>query len=77
MEKVNIDVNPNLCIACYSCQLWCSLVYTGAFNPEKARITIVYSSPPHISFSDDCIKGCSLCTKYCPTGAIKRANRRS
>ncbi len=68
MEKTNIAVDPGKCTQCYSCQLRCSLAYTGSFNPEKARIVI---DPPHsISFTDECIAGCSLCTRYCAYGAI-------
>lgn len=68
MEKTNIRVQPELCTHCQCCQLQCSFIYTGAFNPEKARIVIDW--PKAISFTDDCIKGCSLCTRHCPVGAI-------
>lgn len=68
MEKTNIRVESKECTQCYCCQLICSFVFTGAFNPEKARIII--DPPDSISFTDDCVKGCTLCVKYCPTGAI-------
>lgn len=73
MEKTNIEVNPGQCTQCHCCQLRCSLAFTGAFNPEKARIII---DPPYrIVFTDECLKGCSLCVKYCPYGAISRRRR--
>jgi NAD-dependent dihydropyrimidine dehydrogenase PreA subunit len=74
IEKTNIKVFPEKCTACYSCQLRCSLAYTGAFNPEKARLII---APPHtISFTDECIKNCSLCARYCAYDAIVRVKGR-
>ena len=68
MGKTNIVVEPKLCTQCLCCQLQCSVVYTGAFNPEKARIVIDW--PDSIRFTDDSIEGCSLCARYCPVGAI-------
>jgi NADPH-dependent glutamate synthase beta subunit-like oxidoreductase len=69
MNKTNIRVNPQECKGCLVCQLLCSLAYTGAFNPEKARIII--EPLQEISFTDDCIEnriGGSLppCQAACP-----------
>ena len=69
MRKTNVKVDPGACCECYSCQLVCSLVYTGAFNPLKARIVI---RPGEISFKDECVETCSLCTNYCAYGALIR-----
>lgn len=68
MEKTNIAINPKQCTQCHSCQLRCSLAYTNSFNPEKARIII--DPPDKILFSEDCVRGCSLCVRYCAYGAI-------
>ena len=70
MEKTNITVFPEKCAECMCCQLICSLTYAGAFNPEAARIVI--DVPNGIRFTDDCVEGCSLCTKYCEYDAITR-----
>lgn len=70
MEKTNIKMDPSKCAECLLCQLRCSLAYTGAFNPEKARIVI---DPPEIRFTDECVSGCILCTRYCTYGAITAA----
>jgi len=71
VEKVNIKVEPQKCTQCSCCQLSCSLLFTGAFNPEKARIVISAGDPPEsITFTDECVAKCSLCTRYCPVGAI-------
>ena len=71
MEKVKIKIEAEKCTQCYCCQLRCSFIYTGAFNPEKARIVI--DMPEGIHFTDDCIKGCVACALYCPAGALSRA----
>ncbi len=70
MNKDNIAVNPEKCTECMCCQLICSLTYAGSFNPEEARIVI--NPPNEIGFTGECVKGCSLCTKYCVYGAITR-----
>ena len=69
MAKTNITANPQECKECLICQLRCSLAYTGAFNPEKARIKI--DPLKEISFDDDCIEDCILCARYCPFGALE------
>jgi NAD-dependent dihydropyrimidine dehydrogenase PreA subunit len=68
MEKTNAKVDPQKCSGCGCCQLLCSFVFTGAFNLEKANIVIDW--PKSISFTDDCVEGCSICLRYCPLGAI-------
>ena len=70
MEKSNIDVFPEKCAECMTCQLMCSLTYTGSFNPEEASIVI--NPPDVIRFTDECREGCVLCTKYCEYGAINK-----
>ena len=70
MEKDKIAVASKNCTECMCCQLICSLTYNGEFNPEKARIVI--RPPNEISFTDDCIKGCILCTQYCVYRAITK-----
>jgi NAD-dependent dihydropyrimidine dehydrogenase PreA subunit len=69
MRKTNVKTNPAVCCECYSCQLACSLVYTGAFNPLKARIVI---RSGEIAFTDECVETCSLCAKHCAYGALTR-----
>jgi len=67
MTKTNIKVDPSVCSGCLSCQLICSLQYTGAFNPLKARVVI---KSGEISFTDNCIEACHLCANYCTYGAL-------
>ena len=70
MEKKNINVDLKRCVECYTCQLACSFVHEGAFNPEKARIVI--DPPNEISFTDECLPGCHICADYCAYDAIAR-----
>ncbi len=65
--NLKVRINPNLCAQCYTCELICSLTYEGLFNVNRARIKV---EPDKISFSDDCVKNCSLCIQYCPFGAL-------
>ena len=68
MDKRSLKVDAQKCVQCLCCQLQCSLSYTGAFNPEKARVIV--DPPGRISFSEECVSGCSLCARYCFLGAI-------
>lgn len=74
VEKKNIEINVEKCAGCLHCQLLCSFTYTGAFNPEKARIVIEFPTGSSwrgkIGFTEDCIDGCSLCARNCNFGAI-------
>ena len=77
MEKKNIKVDPKECVECLSCQLICSLIYGEEFNPEKARIRIEprvnVDDEVKISFTDECVQGCSLCAQYCVFKALVKA----
>ena len=69
LKKENISVDAERCTGCLNCQLICSLTYTKSFNPSLARIRIDTDSK-EIAFTEDCLKGCHLCTRYCVYGAI-------
>jgi Pyruvate/2-oxoacid:ferredoxin oxidoreductase delta subunit len=66
LEPVVMDALK--CAECRCCQLACSFAYTGAFNPQKAKISI--ETPigtgweREISFTDECVK-CSVCARTC------------
>lgn len=66
-RQVLVNIQPDKCTACYSCQLICSLLYQGLCNPEKARIKI---SLPKISWTEECVGGCALCIQRCLYEAI-------
>jgi Fe-S-cluster-containing hydrogenase component 2 len=64
------------CTGCQLCQLACSAVHVGAFNPEKARLKIVHEYTEegiHIA-SKHCIF-CKKCEDVCPVGAISNNGR--
>ena len=81
MKKTDIKVNPRLCTECLCCQLICSFTYLGAFNPLKAQILIEPRLEPgketRINFTDDCVRGCSLCAQYCTSGALMRLKEKT
>ena len=69
-QSVFMDVDIDKCMECHCCQLICSFVYQGNFNLGEARI-IIDLDHDKIGWNDDCVGGCSLCTDYCPTEAIR------
>jgi Fe-S-cluster-containing hydrogenase component 2 len=72
-NKDGIEIHPEKCTKCYCCQLACSFLYTGAFNPEEARIIV--DPPAYVGFTDECREGCSACARYCPNGALSRKGK--
>ena len=66
-QQVKIAIDIAKCTNCYTCQFVCSLVYQGQCNIEKARIGIFSDK---ISYTKECIAGCSLCVQHCPQDAI-------
>jgi ferredoxin len=68
-KVVEIVIEPKKCAGCLMCALRCSLRYTGAFNPLKARIKINKTNGNEIHFTEECTK-CGLCAQYCIYGAL-------
>jgi len=75
-ERLNrrnkIVAHPENCSGCSACQLACSFLFAGAFNPLKAYIKINWSGDMDrsISFTDECTN-CGTCVKYCNYGALE------
>jgi len=71
-ESKKMIVHPENCSGCLACQLVCSLLFTGAFNPLRARIKInwIGDLDRYISFTDKCTN-CGVCVKYCNYGALE------
>jgi carbon-monoxide dehydrogenase iron sulfur subunit len=65
MAKFKIEVAPGKCTGCLRCELACSELFTGAFNPSAARIRVVMrGSDCDISFTDECTQ-CCVCVTHC------------
>jgi len=75
--KWQVLADPAKCCACLMCQLVCSLVKEGIFNPSKARVKISRAIKPDgsldigVSFTDEC-DGCGVCARYCAYDALSR-----
>lgn len=71
-ERKRIIAHPERCSGCSACQLACSLLFTGTFNPLEAYIRINWSGDldRHISFTDECTS-CGVCVRYCNYGALE------
>ncbi|MCE5283617.1 MAG: hypothetical protein LLG93_16120 [Deltaproteobacteria bacterium] len=74
MEK-HIDVNMERCTGCKLCELACSAVKTGEFNPRNARIKVTLVDIPEIPVPtiletcDTCF-GNPVCVRVCLPQAI-------
>ena len=72
MGKYKIETSAEICTGCLRCQLACSYLHTGAFNPQEARICIDISGEDFsIHFSDNCNK-CGVCADDCFFGALNK-----
>lgn len=75
MKKFDIDITLDRCTGCLRCQLACSYLHTGAFNPPAARILIsTADSDRSITFTDECT-GCGVCAEECLFGALEKRTR--
>ncbi len=74
MEK-HIEVRTELCTGCKLCELGCSAVKTGQFNPKDSRIKVALVDMPEIPVpilldSCDYCFGDPVCVRFCISGAI-------
>ncbi|MDP2727218.1 MAG: hypothetical protein Q8P59_06710 [Dehalococcoidia bacterium] len=78
MKGYNIRIEPEKCASCLVCQMRCSLLYFGEFNPSKAFITIEWPRDGIINeilFTGDCTY-CGVCARNCAYGALTITGRR-
>ena len=71
-----IKVEPEKCAGCRSCQVRCSIINLGEFNPFKSNITITREHATRttgLEFSDEC-KNCGQCIAVCNYGTLSRAD---
>ncbi|HLB13006.1 MAG TPA: hypothetical protein VJO15_08625 [Dehalococcoidia bacterium] len=78
MKGYNILIEPEKCASCLVCQMRCSLLYFGEFNPSKAFIAVEW---PHdgvgndVHFTEGCTY-CGVCARNCAYGALSITGRR-
>lgn len=71
----HIEINMELCTGCKLCELACSAVKTGLFQPTESRIRVKLVDIPEIPVPilkencDYCF-GSPVCVRFCNTGAI-------
>ncbi|MGE5389470.1 MAG: 4Fe-4S dicluster domain-containing protein [Deltaproteobacteria bacterium] len=72
MEK-NLIVQPEKCTGCRTCEMVCSFLHTGEFNPLRSRITVFSFEKVGLAAPMVC-QQCSVaaCMEVCPVGAIHR-----
>lgn len=72
---MRIRFDSTRCIGCRSCELACSAVHVGEFNPARSRIRVEVDSVEgkcDINVCRSC--GKPLCVKACTYGACTRDN---
>jgi NADPH-dependent glutamate synthase beta subunit-like oxidoreductase len=72
-----IRIEADKCVGCRTCQVRCSVINLGEFNPFKSYITITRDHTirtTDLQFSDEC-KNCGLCIAVCNYGALTRADK--
>ena len=70
-----IDVSPDLCTGCKTCEIVCSLCHYGECNPQRSAIRVVRQEKRGLVFSlplvcQQCEK--AVCLEACPTGALSQ-----
>jgi NAD-dependent dihydropyrimidine dehydrogenase PreA subunit len=62
------------CAGCQRCQLTCSFVNEGVFNPALANIKVLITTDKGISYqvyrTEDCLE-CGNCVEACVFGCLK------
>lgn len=72
MSKI-LTISPEKCTNCRSCELICSFIKTGEFNPRESAVTVLFYEEAAISVPVMCMQ-CEdpSCMKVCPVNALSR-----
>ncbi|KKM09274.1 hypothetical protein SY88_19840 [Clostridiales bacterium PH28_bin88] len=68
----SIEVNAGRCTGCRLCQLACSWVHLGLFNPDRSHLWVKVDEKRArfaVEFKETCNK-CRACVKFCAGGAL-------
>lgn len=70
-----IEVTPDKCTGCRTCEMACSFHHEGECSTTKSRIRILKGKEWAFDFPRLCIQcGEAPCLESCPTGALARDN---
>jgi NADPH-dependent glutamate synthase beta subunit-like oxidoreductase/ferredoxin len=72
-----IRAEAEKCTGCRTCQVRCSVINQGEFNPSKSYIALARdhgTRTTELRFSDEC-KNCGACVSVCNYGALTRARQ--
>ncbi len=73
MQRKVLLVDVDKCTGCRICELACSWVHEGVFNPLKSRISVVSWRKEGVDIPMVCLQcDTPFCRDVCPTGAISR-----
>jgi anaerobic carbon-monoxide dehydrogenase iron sulfur subunit len=72
MSKI-LTISPEKCTSCRSCELICSFIKTGEFNPRESAVKVLTYEAAAISVPVMCMQ-CEepACMKICPVNAFSR-----
>jgi len=72
-----ISFDPDRCVGCQACQLVCSAVWQGVFNPFKARLRVEQKDWYGVFEVSVCRQHRDApCAEACPTGALYADEKR-
>ena len=72
MNKYAMQIITPNCTGCRRCQLACSQLYTGAFNPVNAHLSVeILGKACSVRFTDDC-RECGVCADNCFYDALQK-----
>jgi carbon-monoxide dehydrogenase iron sulfur subunit len=76
MSKKNLNkyliVDADNCSGCRICELICSMVKSGEYNPQKSHIKLIRNREMDVNVATidmDC-DFCATCAKWCPNEAL-------
>lgn len=72
-EKKVLNLTPEKCTGCRTCELACSFKHSQEFRPSASRVSVLTWESSGVSVPMLCLQ-CdnASCLKVCPTGAIAR-----